>query len=200
MSSNTATPQTPDPSTPVESNRYAALADSLVAQFLAMEQQVPRFTRPPSKPVPKKLTINASVPDALITIASSNLITSPYLATGIGADANELRDTMEYALAFGNVSKRSAAWTAAVQHSVTDARHKAGTDALNVYALAKRLAKKPGHEELVPVVAEMQKALGRKKPRPRNQVTPAPTTHASASEKTTETPQHTLLPEDEKLS
>ncbi len=200
MSSTTAAPQTPNPSTPVETNQYAAVADSLIAQFLSMQQQVPRFTLPPSRPVSRKLVVNAGVPDVFIAIAGANLVKSPELGTGIGANAAELRDVMNYAIAFGTVSQASAAWAAAVEHSVTEARHKAGTDALNVYALAKRLAKKPGYEWLVPVVAEMQHALGRKKPRPRKQVTPVTTTPASASEATPETQQHTPPATAEKLS
>jgi hypothetical protein len=43
-------------------------------------------------------------------------------------------------------------------------------------ALAKRLAKKPGNAELIPVVEAMQRALGRKQPHPRKKATPAPTT------------------------
>jgi hypothetical protein len=175
------TPQTPDPTIPVEPNQYAAAADSFIARFLAMEKEVPRFTLPPSRPVAKRLIVNANVPDAFLAILSSALITSPQLAISVGTDAIELRDVVNYALSFGPVVKRSADWTAALDHSVTDARHKAGTDALNVYALAKRLAKKPGYEWLIPVVANLQKALGRKKPHPRKQTTPAPTTPASAS-------------------
>ena len=205
MTTNAVAPQTPqtsqapDPATPAE-NKYAALADSFIAQFHTMQDQVPRFTLPPSRPVSRKLIANASVPDAFIAIAGANLVKSPQLAAGIGTDANELRDVMDYALAFGTVSKESAAWTNAVEHSVADARHKAGTDALNVYALAKRLVKKPGYEWLVPVVAEMQQALGRKKPHPRKQATPAPTTPASAPEPTTTSPQHTQPQAAEKLS
>jgi hypothetical protein len=184
----------------VENNQYAALADSFIAQFRAMQDQVPRFTLPPSRPISRKLIANASVPDEFIAIAGANLIKSPQLASGIGTDANELRDVMNYALSFGTVSKESAAWTTAVEHSVAEARHKAGTDALNVYALAKRLVKKPGYEWLVPVVAEMQQALGRKKPRPRKQTTPAPTTPLSAPESTSTSPQHTQPQAAEKLS
>jgi hypothetical protein len=206
MSNTTATPvapvtpQTPDPSTPVETNRYAAMADSMIAQFRAMQDQVPRFTLPPSKPISRKLIANASVPDVFIAIAGANLVKAPQLGTGIGANADELRDVMHYAISFGTVAKESAAWTAAVEHSVADARHKAGTDALNVYALAKRLVKKPGYEWLVPVVAEMQQALGRKKPHPRKKTTAVSTTPASAPESTTTTPEHTHPAAAEKLS
>jgi hypothetical protein len=184
----------------VESNQYAPLADSFIARFQSMEDEVPRFTLPKSRPVAKKLIVNANVPDAFLELASSSLMTSPQLAAGIGADPNELRDVVKYALSFGPVVSRSAAWTTALDHSVTDARHKAGTDALNVYALAKRLAKKPGYEWLIPVVADLQKALGRKKPRPRKQSAPVTTTPASASEPTPASPLHNQPQTAEKLS
>src|SRR5260370_26819863 len=141
MSTTTATPERPpttDPSTPVD-NQYAAMADAFIGQFQTMEQQVPRFTLPLSRPVAKRLIVNANVPDAFLALVSTSLMTSPQLAAGIGTTMQELRDIVNYALSFGPVARRSAAWSAAMEHSVTGARHKAGTHALNVYALAKLL-------------------------------------------------------------
>jgi hypothetical protein len=173
----TATPITPTPTvTPPQVNPYQAVVRSLIDRFRALRDEIPRLVFPPSKPIARKLISNASVPDAAVEMASVTIVNTPQLAVGSGANADDLNDQRLYATAVNPLADELEAIAGATRFSVTDARHKAGSDALNVYALAKRLAARPGYEHLIPVVANMQRLLGRKQPRPRKKAASGPAT------------------------
>src|SRR5258708_30875607 len=107
MSTTTATPETPpttDPSTPVD-NQYAAMADAFIGQFQTMEQQVPRFTLPLSRPVSKRRIVNANVPDSFLALVSTSLMTTPQLASAITATMREIPDIVKSALTFGPLAR-----------------------------------------------------------------------------------------------
>jgi hypothetical protein len=174
MSSTAATPETPVGSTPLPAGPHTAAAEAFIEQLRAMRQQIPNFAFAPSKPIPKRLIANATVPDAFVEMVSVNVKNAPQLIVD-GADGEQLRNLMFLAAGYTAVANEMDQMAAATHHTVTDARHQAGTIALNVYALAKRLAKKPGNGELIPVVEAMQRALGRTPPHPRKKAAPAPT-------------------------
>ena len=180
MSNTTATPEAPVASTPTVTpplvNPYQAVVRSLIDRFRALRDEIPRLVFPPAPPIKRRLISNASVPDAAVEMAGVTIVNTPQLAAGSGANADDLNDQRLYATAVNPLADELEAIAGATRFSVTDARHKAGTDALNVYALAKRLAAKPGYEYLIPVVADMQRLIGRKQPRPRKKATSAPTT------------------------
>jgi hypothetical protein len=143
-------------------------------QLFAMRPLIPDFAFAPEKPMRRKLIANASVPVEFLELVSVNLTKAPQIAVD-GAEGETLRALMQRALSFTAVADDLEQTTAAARHTVTDARHQAGTIALNVYANAKRLARIPANFELIPLVEAMQKALGRTSPRPRTKAAPAPT-------------------------
>jgi hypothetical protein len=176
-----AAPVVPSPTvTPPQVNPYQGLVRSLIDRFRALRDEIPRLVYPPATPIKRKLISNASVPDAAVEMASVTIVNTPQLAAGSGANADDLNDQRLYATAVNPLADELEAIAGATRFSVTDARHKAGTDALNVYAIMKRLATKPGYEFLIPVVADMQRLLGRRQPRPRKKAT-APTTTPTTS-------------------
>jgi hypothetical protein len=198
MSTTTATPETPVSGTPLVAGPYTAAAQAYIDQLRAMRPQIPNFTFAPSKPISKSLIANASVPDAFVETVSVGINNAPRLAVD-GANAELLRDLMFRAVAFAAVEDELGATKAATHHTVTEARHQAGTIALFVYAVAKRLVKKPGNADLIPVVEAMQSALGRKQPRPRKKAAPKPTP-VSTSHPSMESSQEPPPPTAEKLS
>jgi hypothetical protein len=102
------------------------------------------------------------------------------------------------AVAFAAVEDELAATKAATHHTVTEARHQAGTIALFIYAVAKRMVKKR-KADLIPVVEAMQSALGRKQPHPCKKAAPKPAP-VSTSHPSMESSQEPPPPTAEKLS
>jgi hypothetical protein len=74
---------------------------------------------------------------------------------GEGITPAESRDLMRYAEAY---SPRADELEALGRFSVNAARNAAGSEALTVYALAQRLAKRREHAGLAPYVADMRRA------------------------------------------
>ena len=67
---------------------------------------------------------------------------------------------MTFAGAYEPVADEFEAMAHFLRHSITAARHEAGTAALMAYEVAKRLAKKPANAGLADYVADMSEALG----------------------------------------
>jgi hypothetical protein len=152
---------------------YTALASTLIDQLHAFREQIPRFAFAPSKHASKRMITLASVPIEFIYQVTSAVKNEPEL-TGKGiAGHDELRDLTEFGIAFTGVAHEMEWTTKATQHTVMDAMATAAAEALNIYALAKRLARKPGNGHLIPVVEKMRESLGRTRPHPRKKATEA---------------------------
>ena len=83
------------------------------------------------------------------------------LSRGESTSPAETRDLMRYAEAYGPLADELEALAHFVRFSVNAALNTAGSEALTIYALAQRLAKRRQNAEFAPCVADMRRTLGR---------------------------------------
>jgi hypothetical protein len=140
---------------------YTDTAQERVNELRAMRDVIPKFTIPASPNETRRLANAASVPPEFVELAAVALTNSNDLAAG-KASPVEMRDQMTYAGAYDPVADELEALAQFLRHSTTAARNKAGRAALMVYSLVKRLAKSPEHGDLAPLVADMERALGKR--------------------------------------
>lgn len=84
------------------------------------------------------------------------------LVRGESATPAETRDKLRYADAYSPLADELEALAQFVRYSVNAARNAAGSEALTIYSLAQRLAKR---RENAGLVADMRRALGRTRKR-----------------------------------
>ena len=178
MTTKNEVPATPSPVS------YIDVAQALVQQTRAMRQQVPNLVTP-LKGAGRRLASGAAVPAEFVQLTAVAVENSAPLGSAGGTNPAKARDLLSYADAFGPLADELEALAFFVRHSVIAAKNEAGSDALTTYAMAKALAKRPATADLVPHVADMGRALGRKrksksKPAPvpaePSPVTPSPAT------------------------
>ncbi|HYI10455.1 MAG TPA: hypothetical protein VEK57_15450 [Thermoanaerobaculia bacterium] len=126
-----------------------------------MWELIPRRVIPLSPADRIRLNSAASVPPEFIELTTVAVANERSLVRGEGATPDQIRDLTAYADAYAPFADELEAFALFVRHSVTAARHFAGTEALTTYSLAQRLAKQPATAHLAPRVADMRRALGR---------------------------------------
>jgi hypothetical protein len=155
---------------------YTDAAQEMVAQTRAMRQQVPKLVIPSSTREGSRLSNAASVPPEFVELSAVSVTNSAPLVREGGLGPEETRDLIRYANAFDPVADELEALAQFIRHSTLAARNKAGREALTTYAVAKVLAKHPETADLVPVVEDMRRALGRtRKSKPKPAPSPATT-------------------------
>ena len=155
-------------------------AQTIVDALRVMRQTIPHFVIPPSSKAPGRLTTVASLPPEFIEISAMAVRNSLALVRGGATEPAAIRDLMTFGDAYVAVPDELEALAQFIRYSIAAAKHKAGLEALTIYSLAKRLAKRPENADLVPLVADLRRALGarfkRKAADPETPTTPAPTT------------------------
>src|SRR5436189_233880 len=106
----------------------------------------------------------ASVSSEFIELTNVAVANQTALVSGDGATPAETRDLVSYADAYDPLADELEALAQFLRHSTRTARNIAGTEALNRYAMARRLAKQRKTAHLAPHVADMRRALGRVRP------------------------------------
>jgi len=150
--------------TPVVATLHAEGAKALIERIRALRAEVPRFVlEVPGEP--KKLTPTATLDDGFMESASASIQKSPELETASGTDANTLRDSFGYALAYDAAVLEAFAFARSLAHTVRVQRATAGASALDIYAIAQRFAKRKNGAEFVPHVEDMRRKLKRGKKR-----------------------------------
>jgi hypothetical protein len=159
---------------------YAEAAQALINKIRALRDEIPRFSEPRDGQR-EVLGAKARVTDESLQAASVAVGRSTRLEIAAGTDAASLRDSFAFVLAFREVAREFAAMTRAVENTINIERSRAGASALDIYAIARRLAKHDDGAELVPFVDAMRKSLKTKQPRKTNStsdsapaLTPAP--------------------------
>jgi hypothetical protein len=177
------------PDVPVTNTQpsYADAAQVLVADVRAMRDRVPNLVIPDSPIATQKLVSVASVPAQFVELTAVAVTNSETLVRKGGADAAQLRDLLSYADAYEPFAYELEALAQFVRHSVITARHKAGSQALTTYAIARRLAKLPETADLAPHVADMSRALGKRGGKGKAKTAPAPVPPVTPSSPTTPT-------------
>ena len=155
MSKNeTAVPDTP-------SATYYDSAQARMDELHAIRDRMPHFVIPTSVKETSRLNNAASVPPEFVELTAVALTNERSLVRGDAATPAGMRDLRSYASAYAPFADELEAFAKFVRHSVNYARNQAGIEALTIYALAKRLAKRPATAHLLPHVADMRRALGR---------------------------------------
>ena len=170
--------------TPQTSYRDAALA--IIDDVRGLKERVPNFVIPESKAASQKLARAASVPQQFVDLTELAIRNNEELTRGGNSGQDLIHDLSSYAGAFAPVADELEAMALFIRHSVRSARHKAGSEALTTYALAKRLARRPETADLAPHVVDMRNALfgpGRKSRR-KSKPAPTPATPGSSSDPT----------------
>jgi len=159
---------------------YLVTAQERVDEIRAMREKIPNFVIPSFKGERQRLTTAASVPPQFVEQVAMAIKNSSKLVAAGAADADRIRDLMNFAEAYDSVADEFEAMAGFVRHSVTVAKNTAGSYALTTYALAQRLAKRPESADLAPHVDNMKSALGRKGRKAKAQPEPTPGTPAPA--------------------
>jgi hypothetical protein len=153
--------------TTVTTGNHAETAQERVLELRRWREQIPHFIIPETPDATVRLTSAASVPVAFIELTNVTVANQPVLVRAEGLTPAQIRDLLDYAEAYGPLPDELEALAKFIRHSTAFARNTAGAEALTTYALAQRLAKRPGNGALVPYVADMRRVLGRgRKPTP----------------------------------
>lgn len=133
-------------------------AQAMLDRIEAWRKEIPTFSFPLPQGDRRVQSAARVVPHELLEQTVIAVKTIDVLARG-NANPDELRDLVQYAVAFGPVADAIVRLAAEMQHSVDTARSKAGAHALVTFNLADRLSMLPGNEHLVPIVADMRRTL-----------------------------------------
>lgn len=151
-------------------------ATALLTKIRALRSEVPRFVAEAPVREKRRLILTSSVPDPFVESASVAVQSSVRLESAAGADGAALRDAFEFARAYEAVLQELRAFTRAVAHTIRVQRGEAGSRALDVLAVARRLARHADGAELLPRVEDMQRKLKMRRTR---RTTPDPASEPS---------------------
>jgi hypothetical protein len=143
---------------------HTAESKTFVGKIRTLREEIPRLT--PEEPGDAKaLAPRASVDHEFIEAAGTAMEASDLLDGSSPTTADALRDSMAFAQAYEAALTEGKALVRALTHTLRAAKAKAGGHALDIYALAQRLAKSENGAELVPHVENMRRKLktGRRK-------------------------------------
>jgi hypothetical protein len=158
---------------------HNAEAKAFVEQIRTLRAAIPRL-KPEGPRDAKAMAPRSGVDQEFIEAAGTAMQASDLLDGSSPTTAEALRDAIAFALAYQAALTEGKAFVRALTHTLRAAKATAAGHALDIYALAQRLAKKEDGAELVPHVANMRNKLknGRRKaisePAPDQPVTTAP--------------------------
>ena len=154
------------PKTSIAPSPHAEAAKAFIEKLRALRDEIPRFTTEDFGN--RRLQNGTSVPERFMESASAAVQQSTRLEQAGGADATTLRDAYAYAIAFDPAVQEVIALGKFLAHTVRQQRVSASACALDVYALAKRLARRKDGAELKPFVEDMREKLGKRATRKTN--------------------------------
>ena len=145
---------------------HAEAAKAFIEKVRALRDEIPRFT---TEDFGNGRSRNGTlVPEKFMESASAAVQTSSRLEQVGGADATTLRDAYAYAIAFDPAVPEVIALGKFLAHTIRQQRVNASQCALDVSALAKRLAARKDGAELKPFVEDMREKLGKRATRKTN--------------------------------
>ena len=139
---------------------HSEAAQAFVDQLRRMRETIPHFVIPTLKNGRATLSSLASVPAPFIELTAVARTNDVALVRGGATTPAETRDLMAYGEAYSPVADELEAMAQFIRYSIAAAKAKAADEALNTYALARRLARRAAHADLAPHVADMRRALG----------------------------------------
>ncbi len=153
-------PSTESAAVEIPASSYSDGAQAFVEQLRAMRETIPHFAIPTLKNGRRTLNSLASVPTVFIELTAMARTNSVSLVRGGATTPAETRDLIAYGDAYNPVADELEAFAQFIRYSIAAAKAKAADEALNTYALARRLARRPEHADLAPHVADKRRALG----------------------------------------
>ena len=161
--------------TVITNNQHVEAAKALIEKIRALQKEFPRFVAEISAAEAASIKKQALITPAGVEAASVAIQSSPMLEEAIGASAATVRDASSYALAFDEVVQELRAFTRSAALSVRLQRATAGSAALDVLAVARRLAKRKNGAFLRSHVENMERKIVRRARKTNSTPVPAPT-------------------------
>jgi hypothetical protein len=184
--SNEKTAVSVTPAVELPDASYHETAQAFVEHLRSMREKIPHFTVPTLKGGRKTLATVASLPPEFLEVTTVARTNNPALVRGEATTPAESRNLLTYADAYGPVADELEAMAQFVRFSIAAAKSKAGYEALNTYAIAQRLVRRPEHGNLVPYVADMRRAFGNRGKRPKTAAKARKQQQAAATPPTSE--------------
>jgi len=141
-------------------NPHAESAKALAEKVRALIAEIPRLTMLGPNDA-QRLAVASSVSEEFLESARAVMQKSALLEGASGTNSTTMRDASAFALAYEIVLPEAEALKRVLGHTIRVAKATAGESALDVYAIAQRLAKRKNGAELVPHVKDMQRKLKR---------------------------------------
>ena len=162
----------------VVSTSHAEGAKALIEKIRALADEVPNFViATPAES--KKLATVAGLDDAFLESANVCIQTRPELEGASGSQPAVMRDRYGFAVAYEAAVPEAFAFARSLAHTCRVARAAAAENALDIYAFARRRAKRKTGAELAPHVEDMRRKLKRGRRKATSE--PAPAAPATTS-------------------
>jgi hypothetical protein len=154
--------------TTITPNSHVEAVNALLEEIRALQVKIPGFIPKVSRRETRRIVPRATLPTEFLESASVVVRRSNRLEVAAGADAARVRDSYAFSLAYEAIVQELAAFGRAVQHTIRARRAEAGGCALDVLAMARRMANQKDGAELIPHVEDMQRKLNRRRTRKTN--------------------------------
>jgi hypothetical protein len=143
---------------------HASESRAFVGQIRTLREGIPRLT-PEGRRDARALAGRAAVDQEFIEAAGTAMRASDLLDGSSPTTADALRDAVAFVLAYQAALTEAKAFVRALTHTLRTTKAMAAGHALDIYALAQRLAKGKNGAELLPHVENMRRKLksGRRK-------------------------------------
>jgi hypothetical protein len=141
-------------------------ARAVMAHIRGIQELIDGFTFAGGEPDLRALNASKSVPDGFLEEVAVAIEASTHLAQSSQIQPEELRDTASFSVAFLPVVEEMAIVYRGLRLTVAKKRAGPCKRALQTYELAKTFGRRTDRQILMPHVDAMQKALGRKRPKP----------------------------------
>lgn len=169
--------QTQTPTT----THYQQLAAQLDAAMKAVLAEVPKFEMP-QRSKKSKVVAHLWVPPEFLADAC-NVVQSTDLGLEKVLDPADVQNVLQFAEAFRSLVKTVQALAAGLDFTIKVQYARVANNALDAYAIVKRLGRDGTDGTLQRHTETMSRSLGRKTPRPRANKTPAPPAPAPGQER-----------------
>ena len=147
-------------------------AKALIEKIRALAAEVPNFVIATPEES-KRLATVAGLDDAFLESAGVCIQTTPGFESASGVDQATMRDRYGFALAYEAAVPEAFAFARSLAHTCRVARAAAAGNALDIYAFARRRAKRKNGAELVPHVEDMRRKLKRGRRKATSEPAPA---------------------------
>jgi hypothetical protein len=141
-------------------------ARAVIAHIRGIQELIDGFTFAGNEPDLRTLNASNSIPDAFLEEVAVAIEASDHLRQSSQVQPAELRDIASFSMAFLPAVEEMAIVFRGMRLTFARKRASVCKRALQTYELAKTFNRKTDRQVLMPHLDAMQKALGRKRPKP----------------------------------